>query len=136
MNLKLDTTGLHKVYCYALNKGGINARYFNNRWVEGVPAISQVDTAIDFNWGEGLVTAESSDYASAQFDGYLQVLTPANYTFYITADDGAKMWMDDELILSQDEAGQVQTRPILLTGDRLYHIQAGKRRELQRRSAS
>ncbi|CAE6952852.1 Ttn [Symbiodinium sp. KB8] len=123
VNLKLDTTGLHKVYCYALNKGGINARYFNNRWVEGVPAISQVDTAIDFNWGEGLVTAESSDYASAQFDGYLQVLTPANYTFYITADDGAKMWMDDELILSQDEAGQFQTRPILLTGDRLYHIQ-------------
>ena len=91
--------------------------------MEGVPAISQVDTAIDFNWGEGLVTAESSDYASAQFDGYLQVPTAANYTFYVTADDGAKMWLDDELIMSQDEAGQFQTRPILLTGDRLYHVQ-------------
>lgn len=42
VNLRLDTTGVHKVKCYALNKGGINARYFNNRWVEGVPAISQV----------------------------------------------------------------------------------------------
>jgi len=42
VNLRLDTTGVHKVNCYALNKGGINARYFNNRWVEGVPAISQV----------------------------------------------------------------------------------------------
>ncbi|CAJ1335093.1 unnamed protein product [Effrenium voratum] len=124
VNLRLETSGLHQVSCYALNKGGINARYFNNRWVEGVPAISQVDTAIDFNWGEGLVTADSSDYASAQFDGYLQVPTAANYTFYITADDGAKMWLDDELILSQDTAGQYQTlRPIELSGSRLYHVQ-------------
>ncbi|CAK9072978.1 unnamed protein product [Durusdinium trenchii] len=123
VNLKLETTGVHKVNCYALNKGGINARYFNNRWVEGVPAISQVDTAIDFNWGEGLVTADSSDYASAQFDGYLQVPTAANYTFYITCDDGANLWIDDELVLSQASAGQFQTRPILLTGARLYHLQ-------------
>lgn len=123
VNLKLDTTGVHKVSCYALNKGGINARYFNNRWVEGVPAISQVDTAIDFNWGNGLVTADSSDYASAQFDGYLQVPLAANYTFYITCDDGANLWIDDELVLSQASAGQFETRPILLTGSRLYHLQ-------------
>ncbi|CAL1153338.1 unnamed protein product [Cladocopium goreaui] len=123
VNLRLDTTGVHKVNCYALNKGGINARYFNNRWVEGVPAISQVDTAIDFNWAEGLVTADSSDYASAQFDGYLQVPTAANYTFYITCDDGANLWIDDELVLSQATAGQYETRPILLTGSRLYHLQ-------------
>ena len=123
VNLRLDSTGVHKVNCYALNRGGINARYFNNRWVEGVPAISQVDTAIDFNWAEGLVTADSSDYASAQFDGYLQVPVGANYTFYITCDDGANLWIDDELVLSQATAGQYETRPILLTGSRLYHLQ-------------
>ena len=123
VNLRLDSTGVHKVNCYALNRGGINARYFNNRWVEGVPAISQVDTAIDFNWAEGLVTADSSDYASAQFDGYLQVPVAANYTFYITCDDGANLWIDDELVLSQATAGQYETRPILLTGARLYHLQ-------------
>ena len=84
---------------------------------------SKVDTAIDFNWAEGLVTADSSDYASAQFDGYLQVPSAANYTFYITCDDGANLWIDDELVLSQATAGQYETRPILLTGSRLYHLQ-------------
>ena len=69
------------------------------------------------------MTADSSDYASAQFDGYLQVPTAANYTFYITCDDGANLWIDDELVLSQATAGQYETRPILLTGSRLYHLQ-------------
>lgn len=90
-------------------------------WIS--PPFRQVDTAIDFNWAEGLVTADSSDYASAQFDGYLQLPTAANYTFYITCDDGANLWIDDELVLSQATAGQYETRPILLTGSRLYHLQ-------------
>lgn len=49
----------------------------------------------------------------------------ANYTFYITCDDGANLWIDDELVLSQATAGQYETRPILLTGSRLYHLQVG-----------
>ncbi|CAE8682347.1 unnamed protein product [Polarella glacialis] len=123
LNLQFDKTGDYKVYCYVVNQGGLNSRYFNNRWVEGLPAITRVDTTVDFNWGEGLVTADSSDYASAQFDAYLQAPKAANYTFYITADDGAKLWLDDELVLSQDEAGQYSTTPRLLKATRLYHIQ-------------
>merc|ERR1719506_932174 len=123
MNLFFDTTGDHKVDCYVAKQGGVNARYFNNRWVEGVPAVDRVDTTIDFNWGEGLVSADASDFVSAQWDGYLQVPKAANYTFHITCDDGAKMWLDDELVLSRDAPGEYQTRPILLTGTRLYHIQ-------------
>jgi hypothetical protein len=122
-NLYSDTTGNHKGDCYIAKKGGVNARYFNNRWVEGVPAINRVDTTIDFNYGEGLVSADASDFVSAQWDGYLQVPKAANYTFHITCDDGAKMWLDDELVLSRDAPGEYQTRPILLTGTRLYHIQ-------------
>jgi hypothetical protein len=123
VDLSFDRTGDYNVDCYIANQGGVNAQYYNNRWVEGAPAITRVDTAIDFNWGEGLVTADVSDFASAQFDGYMQLPGPANYTFYVTADDGAKFWLDDELLVSQDEAGQFHTRPILMLATRLYHIQ-------------
>lgn len=98
-------------------------RYYNNRWVEGTPAVVGTDISIDFNWGEGLVTPDAADFASAQFDAYLRVPQGANYTFYLTADDGAKLWLDDELLLSQDAPGQWQTRPLLLAGTRLYHVQ-------------
>ena len=123
VDVNLDTNGPYLVYCYVVNRGGVNSRYYNNRWVEGEPATERVDTAVDFNWGEGLVTSDASDFASAQYDGYLMVPQAANYTFYVTADDGAKMWIDDELVLSQDLPGSWETRTFLLAGTRLYHVQ-------------
>jgi hypothetical protein len=60
---------------------------------------------------------------SANWDGYLKVPEDGEYTFYLTFDNSAKLWLDDELVLSEDDAGVVQVPPRMLTRKRLYHIQ-------------
>ncbi|CAK0843458.1 unnamed protein product [Prorocentrum cordatum] len=110
LDMNFPVTGDYLMDCYVANRGGVNARYFNNRWVEGDPAIVRTDASVDFNWGQGLVTAEASDFVSAQHSAFLKVPEAANYTFYVTVDDGAKLWLDDELVLSRDEAGEWSTQ--------------------------
>ena len=39
-----------------LKQGGLYAEYFNNAFLDGVPAFSQVDSFLDFEWGTDLIT--------------------------------------------------------------------------------
>jgi len=39
-----------------LNAGGVYAEYFNNVDWSGAPAATQIESEINHNWGQGLVT--------------------------------------------------------------------------------
>jgi hypothetical protein len=60
---------------------------------------------------------------SANWDGYLKVPTAGTYVFYITFDNSVKFWIDETLIVSEDDAGVVELPPRALDRQRLYHIQ-------------
>ena len=38
------------------SQGGLYAEYFNNAFLDGVPALSRIDSSMDFDWGQGLIT--------------------------------------------------------------------------------
>ena len=38
------------------NKGGFFGQYFNNAFMQGEPAMSRIDSELDFDWGTGLIT--------------------------------------------------------------------------------
>jgi hypothetical protein len=81
--------------------GGIYGTYYNNRDFTGA-TFTRLDETIDYNWGNGGPGGGfGSNTFSVRWIG--RVLIPINttYTFYLTIDDGGRMWLDDELIINQ-----------------------------------
>lgn len=78
----------------------------------------QIDAAVDFNWLNGAPRPElPGDYFSVAWSGQLEVRFDSDYTFAVNANDGARLWLDDELIL--DGWGDLATgTPVPLTQGR------------------
>lgn len=73
--------------------------YFNNQDLSGPPAFARADGAIDFNWKTGSPwPGINNDHFSVRWTGLFEH-TPGRYQFTILTDDGARLWMDDELLI-------------------------------------
>jgi hypothetical protein len=84
-----------------------------------------VDPTVDFNWGSGSPDAliQVDDFCS-RWSGQVQALDTDNYTFYVNADDGVRLWVNgqnlvDSWILSGN--GQ-RSGTIALTANQKYLI--------------
>jgi len=76
------------------------AAYWNNMSFAGAPVLQQSEAAVNYDWQSGSPHhAVSADQFSARWSRYIQV-TPGNYRFTATADDGMRVWLDGELIIN------------------------------------
>jgi hypothetical protein len=66
-------SGKYQVTPLLIEGSGLNASYFNNVWLHGDPEIKRVDTAIDFDWGNGPITPFAADRASVRWEGMVQI---------------------------------------------------------------
>lgn len=82
-------------------QGGFYAEYFNNAFLDGVPAITRIDNVIDFDWGLGLVTNDVADFVSIRWFG--KILAPATeeFTFIMHADDGVRLYFEGTLVIDR-----------------------------------
>jgi hypothetical protein len=84
------------------DKGGLLGVYFNNRWLFGEPSFSRIDSFLSFNWSANdTLTPTGRDYISIRWTGYLLPAFSEIYTFEITVDDGARIWIDDILLMDE-----------------------------------
>jgi hypothetical protein len=78
---------------------GWQAEYYDNISLSGLPVLTRIDPALDFDWGTGspgLGVPQDDFSARWQRD----VILPAGfYRFYLQADDGARFWLDDQLLI-------------------------------------
>jgi len=82
--------------------------YWSNRSLSGDPALVRNDTAIDFNWGQGApATGLPADNFSARWTRTAE-FDAATYRFHVTVDDGARLWVDDQLIVDSWRDGSVR----------------------------
>jgi hypothetical protein len=80
------------------------AVYFPSQDFTGA-SITRVESAINFNYGTGSPDpAIPADNFSARFTG-TQTFTAGTYTFTLTRDDGARVYIDSQLILNHTEGG-------------------------------
>lgn len=89
---------------------GLTARYFNNRWMAEAPVLQRVEPFLAFQWGTDLVTPDAANYVSAQFSGYIKPAFANTYTFYVNADDSARLFVDGVLVVDtwrQSAPGEV-----------------------------
>ncbi|MCB0131242.1 MAG: alpha/beta fold hydrolase, partial [Caldilineaceae bacterium] len=76
-------------------------QYFNNANLQGDPTLVRDDAAINFDWGEGSPSPEiSADNFSVRWTTSRE-LPAGTYRFSVWVDDGARLFVDDVLVIDQ-----------------------------------
>lgn len=111
---------------YALNValargGGLSAAYFENVWFFYTPVMSRIDSQINFDWGEGTITASAADYVSVRWTGRLLPPHSEVFTFYVDADDGVRLWVNDVHLIDRWEGTANMTAAKLPLNARTFY---------------
>ncbi len=78
-----------------------SVQYFNNMTLSGTPVFTSCEVAINNDWGGGGVgNGVPNDIFSARWTSK-QNFTAGSYTFTATADDGVRVWVDNNLIIDK-----------------------------------
>lgn len=79
---------------------GASAQYFDE---QGVLRGQFHETKVDHEWffGHPPVYNIFDDNFSAQWDGIIELPSRGYWMFYVSADDGAQLWLDGELLLNE-----------------------------------
>lgn len=91
--------------------------YWNNRSLAGLPLLVRNDTGIDFTWETGAPAPQlPADGFSARWTRTMNFAAGA-YRFRVLVDDGARLWIDDRLVIDgwQDGAAREMTADVSLT---------------------
>jgi len=89
----------------------------------GQPTILRVDPGINFNWGSDMLTQYARDYVSIRWMGKIKPKTTEDYTLYLHADDGARLYIDHVLVLDlwEQPNGPEEGRVTLRLIEGVYH---------------
>ncbi len=75
--------------------------YFNNISLSGNPVLVRDDASINFDWGVGSPAAGiAGDNFSARWTR-TQIFDAGRYRFTVQADDGVRLWVNNQLIINQ-----------------------------------
>ena len=82
--------------------------YFSNRNLKGSPTVEQTDLFIDFDWKDGVpVAGVPADDFSVRWTGS-GTFDAAVYRFFVLVDDGARLWIDDRLVIDAWQDGSAR----------------------------
>ncbi|MBN2486115.1 MAG: RICIN domain-containing protein [Bacteroidales bacterium] len=106
------------------NGDGLMAYYYNGLNFE-TPVGTRVDPTINFNWGTGSpMSGVNNDVYSVRWRGQIQPRYSDTYTFYITSDNGRRVWVNNQLIIDKwvDDWDITYTGSISLVAGQKYDI--------------
>lgn len=104
---------------------GLVAEYFHNTDFTSLYT-TQTNAAVDFDWGTGApLSGMGSDLFSVRWTGSLEPRYSELYTFYLTVDDGARLWVNDRLLVTRT----ISSAGALLSGQ--IGLNAGERVNLR-----
>ena len=79
---------------------GLAGEYFDNETLSGKPALSRIDSTIDFHWDQGsYASGHAEGHFSARWHGYFVPTTTGYYTFYANSDDGARLYLSGNRVI-------------------------------------
>jgi hypothetical protein len=103
---------------------GLQATYYNNKDFTGT-LVNRLDSNINFNWGNASPTTEiQADTFSVRWEGLIKPAYNETYTFYITSDDGIRLWVDDVLLINKwvNQGSTERIATVKLNADQKYKI--------------
>lgn len=79
---------------------GLSGEYFTNPDLRGPPSLVRTDPGINFSWPNGSPAAEipATNWA-ARWTGRLSVPASGEYRFCLYADDGCRLFIDDQCVI-------------------------------------
>lgn len=78
-----------------------SGEYYANLGLSGQPVLVRDDWGVDFSWGSGSpASGVPANGFSARWTRALN-FAPGIYRFYVTVDDGARLWVDDQLLIDE-----------------------------------
>ncbi len=89
---------------FPMRRDGWTAHYYDNRTLSGSPVLIRTDDYLNFDWGTGSPDpAVPSDNFSVRWTKYFYTNLSSNYAyvFYLTADDGVRLWIDGNLVVDR-----------------------------------
>jgi glucose/arabinose dehydrogenase/PKD repeat protein len=103
---------------------GLLGEYYNDTNLLN-RVLSRVDTTVDFDWGNGSpAPALPTDFFSVRWTGEVQPAFSGSYRFYTFTDDGARLWVDNQLVVDhwQDQGVSEWFGDVSLTAGNWYPI--------------
>ncbi|MEN9612447.1 MAG: hypothetical protein RLZZ628_3261 [Bacteroidota bacterium] len=86
------------------NGTGLRAEYFSNIVLTDTfpmaATVSRIEPSIYFDWGAGSPAGISNDFFKARFTGSIKTKDAGTYFFYVTADDGVRLWVNNQLLVN------------------------------------
>ena len=80
--------------------GPLQAEYFNNPKLEGRPALVRQEERVDRVFEENSYASDGPiDRFSARWTGQFEAPRDDDYRFYVSSDDGVRLYLDDKLVL-------------------------------------
>jgi hypothetical protein len=86
-------------------QAGLDAAYFSNTNLTGAPALTRVDSNIDFNWNSGspIGSVPGTDF-TVRWTGTITVpASVGDVTLAALSDDGVRVWVDGQLCMGNWE---------------------------------
>lgn len=83
------------------NGNGLSADYYSGMNFDTLK-FSRIDPRIDFDWGEGSPgNGITNDHYSIRWTGKIEPRYSGEYTFYITSDNGRRLWINNQLVIDK-----------------------------------
>ncbi len=104
---------------------GLAAAYFPNQTLSGTAGLTRTDATVDFDWGNGAPGGGIPvDQFSVRWTGQVQAAVSENHTFHVTSDDGARLWVNNVLIVDKwvDQGPSEWSGAIALTAGTRYDV--------------
>ena len=84
---------------FQLFSGGLRGQYYDNVWFMEPSTLTEIDNTINFNWGNDNIFNSLSDFISIRWVGALLSPQTSLFTFTISADDGSRILINNEVVL-------------------------------------
>lgn len=101
---------------------GLSAQYFDNDNLTNL-VFTQNEYSLNSDWGSGSPDELIDENTfSIRYGGQIEAPTTSQYTFYLNSDDGARLWVDGQLLIDDWELPSTseQTATINLVGGKKY----------------
>lgn len=83
------------------NGDGLNGSYYNGpqAFSRNQPAITRVDSVINFDWNDGSIPKITDDSLQVQWEGFVEPYYTDAYTFLVSSDHEVRLWVDNQQVV-------------------------------------
>ena len=105
--------------------GAYYANHYPTNPFTGLPTMVETDAVINFDWTVGPGGGIAQTNFTVRWTGCVQPQFNQTYTFYATADDGVRLWVNGQELVNSwvDEAATTYQGSITLNAQQLYNIE-------------